>query len=260
MNQSNVINTFRRTETKYRITQKQMEQLLQSAGNRLKEDQYFQYTVHNIYMDTRDNAMIIHCLEHPEYKEKLRLRTYGSPSEDMPVYLELKKKYEGVTAKRRTSMSLRDAAQFCMNGCFSGSDQISQELASAIALYHPIPKIFAAYDRLSYAGTFDSDLRMTFDTNLHYRSDHIDLSFHGNEKEYLKNGEVLLEIKAEERYPLWLVSLLQRLQIRPSSFSKYGAIYKQDLSEQLKDHRVFAQEPVFESNVGYESGRSVLHV
>ena len=109
MSEKTVIDTFRRTEVKYSLSAEQMKRFLELAGEYICEDFYFQYTVHNIYMDTIDNAMIIHCLEKPEYKEKIRMRTYGAPEENKPVFLEIKKKYQGITAKRRIALSFDDA-------------------------------------------------------------------------------------------------------------------------------------------------------
>lgn len=38
------------------------------------------------------------------YKEKLRIRSYGVPTGDDKVFVELKKKYDGVVYKRRIAM------------------------------------------------------------------------------------------------------------------------------------------------------------
>lgn len=39
------------------------------------------------------------------YKEKLRVRSYGVPTGDDKVFVELKKKYDGVVYKRRVAMT-----------------------------------------------------------------------------------------------------------------------------------------------------------
>jgi hypothetical protein len=40
---------------------------------------------------------------------------------------------------------------------------------------------------------------------------------------------VLMEVKALGAYPLWFVSLLEKYQIRKSSFSKYAETYERHL-------------------------------
>jgi len=52
---------------------------------------------------TQDNQLIRHSVSKPRYKEKLRLRSYGVPSLDAKVYLEIKKKVNGLVNKRRRS-------------------------------------------------------------------------------------------------------------------------------------------------------------
>ncbi|NCB32781.1 MAG: polyphosphate polymerase domain-containing protein [Erysipelotrichia bacterium] len=258
MTDKSVINTFRRTENKYSLSIEQKEQFVMLAGDHIIEDFYFQYTVHNIYMDTADNAMIIHCLEKPEYKEKIRMRTYGAPEEHKPVFLEIKKKYHGITAKRRVALSLAEADEFIISGVLKGTGQIVSELNAAISLYHPVPKVFAAYDRLSYAGTIDSDLRITFDTNLRYRTECLNLNLSRHDRNMFSDEIVLMEIKAADRCPLWLTEVMRELKIRPSSFSKYGTIYQKDLKDKLSTHRHYRQEP--SPAYAYSTERSVLHV
>ncbi len=40
-----------------------------------------------------------------------------------------------------------------------------------------------------------------------------------------------MEIKIPDAAPLWLAHLLSELEIFPTSFSKYGTCYRQDLLE-----------------------------
>ncbi|MNW19369.1 VTC domain protein [compost metagenome] len=54
------------------------------------------YTITNIYYDTECNTLIRNSLSKPKYKEKLRLRAYGTPNADSNVYLEIKKKVVGL--------------------------------------------------------------------------------------------------------------------------------------------------------------------
>ena len=46
-----------------------------------------------IYYDTDDNRLIRSSIEKPVYKEKLRMRSYGTPCGEDRVFLEIKKKY-----------------------------------------------------------------------------------------------------------------------------------------------------------------------
>jgi inorganic triphosphatase YgiF len=91
--------TMMRVEHKYPMNRRQAELFLKKAMPHLKKDVYPEYDLYNIYYDTPDNALIINCLGHPQYKEKLRLRTYGEPDEQTPCFLEIKKKYRHIVNK-----------------------------------------------------------------------------------------------------------------------------------------------------------------
>lgn len=70
------------------------------------------YSICNIYYDTDDNRLIRSSIEKPVYKEKLRMRSYGTPCGEDRVFLEIKKKYNGIVNKRRTSIVLKDAYKY----------------------------------------------------------------------------------------------------------------------------------------------------
>lgn len=54
-----VIDTFQRVEDKYRMTRQEAREILEEMKGHIKKDDYFQYTVHNIYYDSKDAQMII---------------------------------------------------------------------------------------------------------------------------------------------------------------------------------------------------------
>lgn len=94
---------FKRYEIKYFLTELQMEALKQEMHPYMEADTYGKSQIMNIYFDTPNVLLIRHSLEKPVYKEKLRLRSYGVPDQDSTVFLEIKKKYEGIVYKRRIS-------------------------------------------------------------------------------------------------------------------------------------------------------------
>lgn len=59
--------------------------------------------IQSLYYDTENFRLIRRSIERPEYKEKLRLRSYGLAHADDNVFLELKKKSEGIVFKRRSN-------------------------------------------------------------------------------------------------------------------------------------------------------------
>lgn len=72
-------NCFKRYEKKYCLTKAQQRVILEGMRPYMKKDTYGQYTICNIYYDTDDWRLIRTSLEKPVYKEKLRVRSYGTP-------------------------------------------------------------------------------------------------------------------------------------------------------------------------------------
>ena len=85
---------FKRYEKKYMLTKEQYESFKEDIDDFMKIDEYGLSTICNIYYDTVDYKLISRSIEKPIYKEKIRLRSYGIPTPDSTVFLELKKKYK----------------------------------------------------------------------------------------------------------------------------------------------------------------------
>ena len=107
----NIINVFERHEIKYMITDEQREKILKGLEGRMIPDPHGESAICNVYYDTPDFRLIRRSLEKPKYKEKIRLRSYGTPGENTIVFLELKKKYKGVVYKRRIDDHVRHVVQ-----------------------------------------------------------------------------------------------------------------------------------------------------
>ena len=45
-------------------------------------------------------------------------------------------------------------------------------------------------------------------------------------------SDVILEIKFQDAYPLWLAEILSHLRLQKTSFSKYGRAYEMKLSDE----------------------------
>lgn len=220
---------FKRIEKKYLLTKNQYEKFLELSTKYIIKDDFGLHTVCNIYYDTADFLLIRRSIEKPVYKEKLRVRSYDTPDKNTKVYIELKKKYEGVVYKRRITLKEKDAQKYLKNRKIDRDDQISREINYVLNYYNLIPKIYLAYDRIAYYNKEDSNLRITFDSNIRSRTDNLDLKLGSAGELLFKEEKYLMEIKVVGSMPLWLVQILNKLKIYPTSFSKYGNIYKQML-------------------------------
>ena len=216
---------FERYEKKYILTRAQQEYIIDNMRGHMVPDEYGQYTICSVYYDTPDWRLVRASLEKPVYKEKLRVRSYGVPAEDGRVFVELKKKFDGVVYKRRVTMGAADASAF-LRGEIAPSGQIGQEIAWFQSFYHTEPKVFIGYDRLAFAGQEDPEMRITFDTGLRCRDENADLCAGDYGTAILPPDTVLMEIKFPRSAPLWLSRLLTEAGAFPGTFSKYGTFYK----------------------------------
>ena len=218
---------FERTEKKYVITVSQKNELLSLILDRIKPDEYGKSNVNSIYYDTDDYRLIRNSIDKPVYKEKLRLRSYSVPNSDSTVFLELKKKYKGVVFKRRKTLKYSDALKYLYSHILPDNSQIMREIDWTMNFYKTLkPKMFIGYDRLAYVGKRDSNLRITFDFNLRFRTDNLSLDSGNYGESIIGNNYCIMEIKALNAMPLWLCLVLDNLKIYPSSFSKYGTAYQ----------------------------------
>ena len=218
---------FARYEKKYLLSTAQQQTLLSRMAPQLKKDPYGEYSICNLYYDTADWQLIRMSLEKPVYKEKLRLRSYGVPDAEGRVFLEIKKKFDGVVYKRRITPLLSQVEPF-LSGALPEDrfGQIGREIRWFQSFYQTAPRVFIAYDRLAFAGREDPELRITFDTNLRWRDTALDLRLGDHGQQILPPDRVLMEIKIPGVCPLWLSELLSQSGIFPTSFSKYGTCYQ----------------------------------
>jgi hypothetical protein len=104
--------------------------------------------------------------------------------------------------------------------------QIGREIAWFQHLYGLKPKMMLTYHRLAYHGKDDPELRLTFDDDIRWRTWDLDLTRPMDGPALLPPGQRLMELKTLGAMPLWLAHELERLEIWPASFSKYGRAYQ----------------------------------
>ena len=229
------IEVFNRYEHKYMLNREQFEKIIKILDEHMDMDSHNEnhtpYTIANIYFDTPDDYLIRTSLSKPEYKEKLRLRAYGVPDSDSKVFLEIKKKFNGIVNKRRTKLKLAEAYSFVVTGKAPEpkdymNTQVLHELEYFLKIYDLSPKLYLAYDRIAYFEKDNKDLRISFDMNI--RSRRYDLALEKGDygKKLLPDGVYLMEIKTSLAKPLWLTHSLAELDIKRTRFSKYGTEFK----------------------------------
>ncbi len=281
--------TFRRKEKKYRLDAGQLALLERCVAGHMRPDAFFRSCVRSLYYDTPERDLIERSLARPAYKEKLRLRWYepvaasaggfggaGAAPGDaapamgagvapaaalaLPVFVELKKKHEGIVYKRRISLDAPEALAFLdgmpydevlarlsgKGGCVAAeaaslrARQIAREIEAFCARHAPLrPSALIACERTAYAGATDvgAPLRVTFDRSLRAADVMGALPQDASAAlaalsvlpmaPLLGPGEAIMEVKSEGGYPLWLARALSACAAYPASFSKYGEMHRQ---------------------------------
>ncbi len=260
------IEVFNRYEKKYLVPIEKAGALIKAMSFRMEPDAFNvggeTYKITNIYYDTADSALIRTSVEKPVYKEKFRLRAYGVPNLTDQVFLEIKKKYNGNVNKRRTTMPLIQAYQYLNQGLRPVSEQteslvgeqaggqvlkqasarkinwqVLKEIDYMKSLYGLVPKAYISYDRMAYFDREDKNFRVTFDTNIQTRRNHLRLEDGAYGEQLLNKGMMLMEVKIPGAMPLWFNHYLTELEIYPTSFSKYGMEYKRFLAKEAQEQK-----------------------
>lgn len=229
------IEVFNRHENKYLMDHETYLIFYDALLAYMEKDEYNKnefYSISNLYFDTEHDTMIRTSLMKPKYKEKLRLRAYGVPNEDAKVYLEIKKKFNGLVNKRRTALKLHEAYEFVRSKRAPElksymNAQVVGEIGYILELYKDLrPKLYLSYDRKALFSKESRDLRITFDTNIRCRRHDLKLEQGDYGEQLLEPGQWLMEVKAEKTVPTWLAKLLSEHGLYRTSFSKYGNEYK----------------------------------
>ncbi len=222
---------FNRIEKKYLLNQKEYDLLQKKLESHMTPDQYGKSIICNIYFDTKNFDLIKRSIEKPIYKEKVRLRSYSIPNLNSTVFLEIKKKYKKTVNKRRINLPLNKMYQFLKNQTIHS--QIEKEIIYTFKLYHLQPMVFIAYNRSAFFENENPDFRITFDTNIRYRTNDLKLELGDEGKLLLEPATYIMEVKANFSYPLWFSNILSELHIYPTTFSKYGKVYQAIRKEEI---------------------------
>lgn len=233
---------FRRYELKYLLTQEQKQAVQEAMEPHMALDRYGRTTIRNLYFDTDSLLLARHSIEHPAYKEKLRVRSYREASPELPVYVELKKKYDSVVYKRRLALPEEQAVDWLAGlNAPPVCTQIAREVEYFRQYYRTLaPRVYLSYEREAYYDRNGGDFRVTFDENILSRTDDLTLEAPPWGQALLEPGLTLMEIKTSGGIPLWMTHVLTELHIYRTSFSKYGTAYQNFLLPCVQGGRRYA--------------------
>ncbi len=218
---------FKRYEIKYMLTVEQQSVIKKFMESYMEADEHGRSTILSLYCDTPDFLLARRSMEHPAYKEKLRLRSYGLADADTTVFVELKKKYDSVVYKRRIAVAESNAVKYLRRQSPVEDTQIGREIGYCMDHYHNLaPRVLLSYEREAFYAKDNHDFRVTFDQNILWRDQDTDLTSGVYGDPLLSENQVLMEVKTAGGIPVWMTHLLSENHLYPTSFSKYAAAYR----------------------------------
>lgn len=173
-------------------------------------------------------------------REKIRMRTYDAhPTPNSQVFLEIKKKEEGIGLKDRLTSKPNSVLKFMSHNLVDetiSNPVLLETMAELRERYGKIePMMYIYYDRFSMKRLEDREVRITIDQNILYR--HYDVDLFAGKYGYplLDDNQVIMEIKVPETYPDWLQAIIDKYGLERVSFSKYGTAHRKLVESQEED-------------------------
>ena len=206
---SDPITVMQRYELKYLLDAEKTAYLKERLRGHMEEDAFGLTSIASLYYDTPDHRLIRESLEKPEFKEKIRLRSYGLATAESPVFLELKRKACDVVYKRRVQSTIPQVERFFdEDGDICAGGQINREIRTFRDYYRCLaPSCLIIYDRTAYFEP-GGDLRLTIDGRPRYRTEELSLDRSMEGIPLLPEGWTILEVKVQDAMPLWLAEIL----------------------------------------------------
>lgn len=230
---STAIRKFNRFELKYLLSLDDVAPFKTELNQYLERDQHAgdegNYAVSSLYFDSPDHRFYWEKIEGIKFRRKLRIRHYETQAEltpDSPVFVEVKQRLDRVTQKRRILLPYNDALLLCKQRTIPDhrpqDRAVVEEIHAMVWGFNLRPTSLVSYLREAFVGTdYNLGLRVTFDTNLRFR--HQDLNLHSKKigRFFFPADYVVMEIKVNERIPYWLTELVAEHNFRLIRVSKY---------------------------------------
>ncbi|MCC5926471.1 MAG: polyphosphate polymerase domain-containing protein [Bacteroidetes bacterium] len=227
-----------RFEFKYRVSEHKAQVMRPFIESFLNIDAYgvlqsdLSYPVHSIYLDSPSLKTYTDTLNGNRNRYKMRVRYYEN-GDDTPVYLEIKRRYDKVIAKKR-AIVYREAVQRILDGAFASPDFLvdpSPDQIEALEYFCNIrtrldaqPKTHIAYRREAYENDNNNAVRVTFDRQVVTEAipaRPLEFRTITDNPVSVFGSEVILELKFTNRFPAWFKDVVQSYGLRQESAAKY---------------------------------------
>ena len=218
---------FKRYELKYYLNQIQSDCALHQLSELMEMDENCKslegYRVRSLYFDSIDDECLYQKQSGNLLRKKIRLRTYGDDANNI-VKFEIKRKHGEIIKKDVANISKEDAKEVCLGNyaiLLDKNDPVLNEIYTTFVTKLYKPKVIVEYKRVAFVSPV-SNIRVTFDQDLHSNINHLDLFSAVKElMPVILEGKQILEIKYDEFFPGYLKNVLSAVSSERMAISKY---------------------------------------
>ena len=227
--------SFSRYEFKYILTENLSKRLENEVKNFMKYDSFIhrelenRYFVRSLYFDNKFFSNFYEKVDGMKIRKKYRLRTYGETFDSkVPIFLEVKGRYQERSYKNRTIINHKDLDLFLDHSSYFillkkyPNNKIVRDFVFDSLKKKLIPSVLVDYKRRPYINKFGLYFRLTFDSNITC----------GNTKSLFPNpsssyklkckpGYTILELKFDRSISAWFHKIIQSYNLRRKSVSKF---------------------------------------
>ena len=226
----------KRYEVKFMIDFDTYKRLLKTLGPFITPDRNWKqqdgkYCIRSVYFDSPAKDFYKEKIEGENFRNKIRIRTYYSlNNEKSKTFLEIKKRYDKTLKKIKVRISEEDAKKFINRPDFSGdyiknldekSIVILQEVATLATRFKIRPIVVVSYTRQAFIGRYSPNVRITFDSNLKYKTREYELDKKNLIRYIIPPNFIIFEIKYSGMLPVWIPQIIGKYNLQHMSFSKY---------------------------------------
>lgn len=223
-----------RYELKYLIDEPCARQVRDFVRSHLQRDPHaradmrYSYPIYSLYLDCPNLSMFRATTQGQKNRMKLRVRYYDYKPTS-PLFLEIKRRVNEVILKQRAIIK-RDAlnsllAGFCpqpedlCDPTDTDSYGVLREFCNLRNALHAIPRMHIYYEREAWISPQDENVRITFDRAA--ASSHYEHSLEPRRWHDAQIGSVILELKFDDRFPIWMRNLVRCCDLYRTTMGKY---------------------------------------
>ncbi len=227
-----MIRRFNRYELKYVLPWAKCEALLADLDHHIPVDRNggrAGYRVVSLYYDSPEYDFFWAKIEGLRFRRKIRLRAYVERNvEDIrECTVEIKQRMNRTLQKRRSLLPLASAERLCAGAAVPPDldpldRTVAEEVSYLVRAKHLRPAAITAYHRRAFEGMHgNAGLRVTFDTDVRARVHALGLAENAENHLIVPPGWAIMEVKANDAVPSWMISLLGRHECQLRRVSKY---------------------------------------